>query len=258
MDVTAFASEIVDARRNRRLIARPSDRTSPAELGDGYDIGDRVAQRWEQLGYLRCGIKIGLTYRGAWPRLGICCPVWAPVYAQTCRSDGTAQIGGLCAPRIEAEVVVGLVAELGPGATADDIERAVGWATLGFELVDCHYPGWQLTPPDLIADFGCHAGLVLSEQRLRTGASRLRALHIELRCDGQQVAYGHGDDVLGGPFAALRAILAAPHAPTIKAGEVVATGALTRGAHPVVPGQAWQLLPTAGSDFTPCTVLLAA
>jgi 2-keto-4-pentenoate hydratase len=258
MDVSVFAGEIVDARRARHVVARPSDRISPFELGDGYGLGARVAQRWEQLGHVRCGIKIGLTYRGAWPTLGINCPVWAPVYAETCRSDGIAQIGGLCAPRIEAEVVVGLVAELGPGATAEDIERAVGWAALGFELVDCHYPGWRLTPPDLIADFGCHAGLVLSGQRVSAGASGLRALRIELRCDGKQVADGHGDDVTGGPLAALRAILAAPHAPRIKAGDVVTTGALTRGSHPVAPGQAWQLLPAPGSDFTPCTVRLAA
>jgi len=127
MDVTAFAGAIVDARRAGHVPARPSDRISPFELGDGYGIGARVAQRWEQLVYMRCGIKIGLSYRGAWPRLGIRCPVRAPVYTETCRSDGIGQIGGLCASRIEAEVVVGLVGELGPGRTADDIERAVGW-----------------------------------------------------------------------------------------------------------------------------------
>jgi 2-keto-4-pentenoate hydratase len=102
MDVTALAGEIVDARRAGQVVARPSGRISPFELGDGHGICARVAQRWEQLVYMRWSIKIGLSYRGAWPRLGIRCPVRAPVYTETCRSDGIAQIGGLRAPRIEA------------------------------------------------------------------------------------------------------------------------------------------------------------
>jgi 2-keto-4-pentenoate hydratase len=258
MDLVTLANEIVDARCLRRFVTKPSSRYSSFRIADGYDLGALVSRRWVGRDHIRCGVKLGLTYRGVWPSLGISAPVWAPMYADTLSNAGTVRICGLRAPRIEAEVIVGIGSDLAPGASFADVERAVAWAALGFELVDCHYPSWDLTAADLIADFGCHAGLAVSSQRLHVGASTLRGLRTELRCDGEPVARGNGEDVVGGPVEAIHAALASPHAPRIKEGHVVATGTLTRRSHPAAGGQMWELVPDPVSNFEPITMRIAA
>ena len=79
------------------------------------------------------------------------------------------------------------------GAGRQQIAAAVGWAALGYEIVDCHYPGWALTPPDMVADFGCHAALIIGTRR-RTTVEQVLALSgltITLRCDDEDVATGN-------------------------------------------------------------------
>jgi 2-keto-4-pentenoate hydratase len=261
MDHDQLADDIIAARRGRHTLTRPSDREASFDLADAYDVAQRVSARWSELGHVRCGAKIGLTNRGAWAVLGLDRPVWAPVYEEALIRGTEVDISELVAPRIEAEVVVGLVSALGPGACGDEIAQAVGWAALGFELVDCHYPGWRLTAADLVADFGCHARLVVGQQRVElaeAGAESLAELRITLTCDGKQVAHGGGVDVLGGPLAALRELLAAPDAPHLLAGDLVATGALTGGALPVTPGQCWRAIPEDRSYFAPSAVRIMA
>ncbi|EHB58807.1 hydratase/decarboxylase [Mycolicibacterium rhodesiae JS60] len=261
MDHDRLAGDIVAARLRRGTLARVSDLDDSFDLSAAYDVAQRVSVRWSQLGHARCGVKIGLTNRGVWAVLGLNRPVWAPMYQDAVGGETDVLIGELVAPRIEAEVVVGLAHALGPGATSDEIAHAVGWAALGFELVDCHYPGWQLTPADLVADFGCHARLVVGEKRIElaeTGTGSLAELAITLTCDDKPVAHGRGVDVLGGPLAALRELLAAPDAPHLLAGELVATGALTGGALPVTPGQRWRVIPEDQAHFAPSEVRMMA
>lgn len=261
MDRGQLASDIVGARRGRHTLARPSDLDDSFDLATAYDVAQRVSAHWSELGHTRCGVKIGLTNRGVWTVLGLNRPVWAPTYQDAVGWGTDVHIGDLVAPRIEAEVVVGLADALGPGATDDEITQAVGWAALGFELVDCHYPGWQLTPADLVADFGCHAGLIVGERRIElveTGIEPLAELRITLTCDDEPVAHGGGVDVLGGPLAALRELLAAPDAPHLMAGDLVATGALTGGALPVAPGQCWRAIPEDQSHFASHAVRIMA
>ena len=53
------------------------------------------------------------------------------------------------------------------------------------------------------------------------------------------MAEGSGHDVLGGPVEAVVELLASPFAAPLRPGDLVSTGALTRGSHPVAPGQLW-------------------
>ena len=158
----------------------------------------------------------------------------------------------LTAPRVEAEIVVELAAELGPGAGLDAIADAISWAALAFEFVDCHYEDWALKPPDLVADFCAHAGLVIGPpaQLPRAELLNLDTFPVELRSDGSTACDGSGERVAGGPLRAIAAVLAAPHAPTVPAGALIMTGALTGGAHPAEVGQDWLLAP-GRSDVRP-------
>ena len=245
------AEELVDARLRRRYVAAPTTREQGFSLGDGYAVAEDVAKLWQAAGHEPAGIKIGLTNVPIWDRLGITAPVWGPIYRDTLLDATThdepvpVALSALTAPRVEAEIVVQLSGELGPGAELDAIAASIGWAALGFEFVDCHYEGWALQPPDLVADFCAHAGLVIGAPAVLTPAELLAldTFPIELHSDGSVVAGGSGDRVAGGPLRAIAAVLSAPHAPVLPAGTLIMTGALTGGAHPIVGDQHWHIAP---------------
>jgi 2-oxo-3-hexenedioate decarboxylase len=245
-----LAQEFVDARLGRNQIAQPSALHEPFGLAEAYDVANAVSERWRGMGNQPRGIKIGLTYRPVWEKIGLRHPVWAPIYAEGI-ADGEISVADYVAPRIEVEVVLSLAALLEPGATRAEIARAVEWATLGFEIVDSHYPEWRLTPPDLVADFGCQAGLVLGDPVRVDGsdAPDLSQVEVGLVCDGEDIAKGSGMNVLDGPLSCLYELLSAPWAPTLRPGDLVATGSMTGRAHPVSAGQTWRITGAPSSPF---------
>jgi 2-keto-4-pentenoate hydratase len=259
-DIEALAEDLVRARDLRTTIDPPTKRIDGFTLADGYAVGAAIATRRTSAGRRHIvGQKVGLTYRASWDRLGIEYPVWAPIYDDGLREDlDEFDIAGLVAPKIEVEVVLSFDRPVPVGAGRQQITSAVGWAALGYEIVDCHYPGWALTPPDMVADFGCHAALVIGPRR-RTTVTEVLALSdltITLRCDGEHVATGSGADVLGGPVDAVHAVLASPAATPIRAGDVITTGALTRGAHASARGNCWTAQAQARLSFDPIAVRL--
>ena len=258
-----LAEELVEARERRHCVTPPTGRERAFSLGDGYAVAEEVARRWQAAGHRMAGIKIGLTNASIWDRLGIDAPVWGPLYSEHVLDATIASpddpvsfpLAPLIAPRIEAEIVVELAAALGPGADPETIAASIAWAALGFEFVDCHYADWALTPPDLVADFCAHAGLVIGLPSVLTPDQLLTLdqVPVALHADGSVVCAGSGERVAGGPLHAIAAVLAAPHAPTLPAGALIATGALTGGAHPVVGAQHWHIEP-GRPLFTPLSV----
>jgi 2-oxo-3-hexenedioate decarboxylase len=258
-----LAEELIEARERHHHVTAPTKREGGFSLGDGYAVAEEVAKRWQGAGHRVAGIKIGLTNASIWNRLGIDAPVWGPLYREHLTDATVATpddpvsfpLAPLTAPRIEAEIVVELSTGLGPGADLETIAGSIAWAALGFEFVDCHYPDWALQPPDLVADFCAHAGLVIGPPTALAPAELLAldTFPIELHADGSGVCSGSGDRVAGGPLRAIEAVLAAPHAPTLSAGALIATGALTGGAHPVVAAQHWHIAP-GRPLFTPLSV----
>ncbi len=136
---------------------------------------------------------------------------------------------------------------------------------MGFELVDCHYPGWRFTPADGVVDFGLHATLIVGERIFvkdlapaATLVGQIRRFRAKLLRDGQFQEGESGSDVLGSPLLALDYLareIGQQAAEPLVAGEVVTTGTLT--AAPFVrPGQIWRVEVT-GIDLPALTLELA-
>jgi 2-keto-4-pentenoate hydratase len=162
-----------------------------------------------------------------WDRIGLEYPVWAPVY-----DDGIHQgadeisVAALLAPKIEIEVILGFDRPVPVSATGNRLPtRWVGQLLASrSSIVTIRGPD----SPDMVADFGCHAALVVgTRRRVTTGCARASDMKAGLQCDGEDVATGAGADVLGGPIR-LRAVLASPESRRFRWGRI-ATGALTRG-----------------------------
>ncbi|MYE17852.1 MAG: hypothetical protein F4Y07_15375 [Gemmatimonadetes bacterium] len=183
----------------------------PGELtmDEAYAVGALIAGARLRRGWRFRGWKVGFTNRRIWPRWGLDRPMVAPVYRETVFEAGRDRdrrqaepplripAGQRAALRIEVEVVFGFQAA-GPaeGAAAPD------WVALGAELVDCHYPGWELHPARSVADFGLHAGLVVGPRVAPVPPRMLRALDgvaATLSAAGERLAEGNGHAVLGGP-----------------------------------------------------------
>ena len=237
----SLVEELEAARAAAELLTPPSQRNDTFSLADGFAVGRRLAERRVAAGSRKAGQKIGLTYRPVWERVGVTHPLWAPVYADGITTDEAFDLKPLALPRLEIEVLFRLRAGLEPGADRSAVAAAVEEVALAFEIVDCHYPDWKCTPADIVADHGFHAGLVVGRPVAVTGDEviALRDCAVVLSCEGGPVAEGAGHEVLGGPAEALVELLASPFAARLEPGDVVSTGALTRGSHPVAPGQRW-------------------
>jgi len=252
-----LAAELLDARRRCQVVVPPSQRTGSFELPDALYVLDLLTSAALADGEAVTGLKVGLTYTPTWERIGVHEPFAAPMLPSA-TGVGPVMVEAFTAPRLEVEVVVSITSPLQPGCTIEDVRDAIGTVSLGFELVDSHYADWKATPVDLVADFGCHAGLrtgqpvVLSDNDL----DRLDELEILLTCEGEGAVAvpGRGVDVLGGPLHAVVAALRSTCARDISAGQLVSTGALTGRSHPIASGQRWTAEVVAGPSLPPCSL----
>ena len=188
-------------------------------------------------------MKLGFTNRALWRQLGLDGPFWASMYDTTVTTTpGQLRAADFVQPRIEPEIVLGVTADLSADSDAHEIGAAIGWAALGFEIVQCHYPDWAMTPADAVADSGLHARLALGRPSELRGNDvlGLPAVEVELINGDVTAGRGVGANALGGPLDAITWLLGLPGFEGLPAGAIVTTGTLT-AALPVRPDQRWRV-----------------
>lgn len=251
----ALARDLLSARDGCETTRPPTLRAGGFGLDQAYRVGAALDGDLQRRGYHRAGWKVGFTNKAIWPRFGLDEPILAPVYDRTVRTArplAEVSLGAFCAPRVEVEVVFGVE----PGNDAPE-GGGPDWVALGFEIVDCHYPEWHLTPADSVADFGLHGALVVGPPVRRSmpdfdqRVARLDQLEVRLLRDGAQMARGRGSDVLGHPLAGLEFV---PRLlPRFGGGGipasagVISTGTMT-ALQPLSPGERWRV-EAAGADL---------
>lgn len=139
-------------------------------------------------------------------------------------------------PRVEVEVGFILNADLpGAGCTEDDVLAATEALVPSIELIDTRITDWKIELCDTIADNASSAGFVLGEARFPRDID-VKGIDAVLRCNGEVVAEGRTDAVLGNPVTAV-AWLARKvdgFGVRLRKGDVVLPGSCTRAidAHP--------------------------
>lgn len=201
------------------------------------------------------GRKIGFTNPATWKEFNLNTPIWAHMYAQTVHfsEQGRIQLdlSSMALPRIEPEVVFKLGRPVAGGHQPPEaLAECVEWVAIGFEIVDCHFPDWQFTAADAVADFGVHAALVIGtpmrveQSDLQVLATKLEQLKVTLTLGSEIVAKGEGRNALGSPLKALghlaRVISAQSWAPPLGVGEIITTGTLTSLPY-VHQGECWEV-----------------
>jgi 2-keto-4-pentenoate hydratase len=107
-------------------------------------------------------------------------------------------------PRVEVEVGFILNADLpGAGCTEDDVLAATEALVPSIELIDTRITDWKIELCDTIADNASSAGFVLGEARVSPRDIDVKGIDATLRCNGEVVAEGRTDAVLGNPVTAV-------------------------------------------------------
>jgi len=187
------------------------------------------------------------------------------------RNSATLTIAHPRSLKIEPEIVFGLKQPIvTEGAAAPDAALAsADWLAVGFEIIDCPFPGWQFQPSDFVASFGLHAALVIGE-RVQVRPDGIAALvdelprfKVRMSCSNRSknedfVEEGSGKNSLRSPALCLAELSAAivrrfPTEP-LSAGEIVSSGTLTAG-HPTDRGDLWTV-EVEGLSLPPLTLRL--
>jgi 2-oxo-3-hexenedioate decarboxylase len=255
LDVKGLAQELANAYANRQPVdVPPSARNSGLTLGDAYAVEAELARLKRTDGHYAVGRKVGYANKAMWRVLKLDTLVWAHMYDDTVHhaQHGSAiiSIDRMYSPKIEPEIVFKLKAPLGAEAVepATALE-SVEWLALGFEIIDCVFPGWTYQPADFVAAYGLHAALIVGKPQSIEPAmipalvDDLARFSVRLMRNGELVEEGAGKNALRSPARSLGELAAAvsrqPDAEPLAAGELVSSGTLTTST-PIAPGELWE------------------
>jgi 2-oxo-3-hexenedioate decarboxylase len=248
--IEAIAGEVITSLSNHSQIPPFSSRPGGLSLAQAYRIMPLLRSAFEARGERITGRKIGFTNRQMWTVFGVDSPVWGYATSRTTHDLAFVHEVGLsdfAEPRIEPEIMFGLGS--GPAPTMSDgaLLDCVDWIALGYEVVQCIFPGWIFSASDTVAANGVHGALLIGARhavapRRAEWLRELQAFEVELYCDDGLEQRGGGSLVLDSPLNALRHLVELlandPYNPPLAAGDVVSTGTLTL-AMPIKPGQRW-------------------
>jgi 2-oxo-3-hexenedioate decarboxylase len=271
IDPPALAQELLDAYQTGGIVSvPPSARDAEFDLNAAYQTEAEFAALRKASGAKTVGWKVGYANKAMWRVLKLETLVWAHMYDDTVHyaQDGAADyaLPPHRAPKIEPEIVFKLkepITQAGLDAAA--VLGLVEWLAIGFEIIDCPFPDWQVKPTDFVAAFGLHLGLVIGEPLAVDAAAipvlieQLASFKLKVSKDGEFVEEGAGKNSLRSPALCLAelggATLKRGNGESLAAGDLISSGTLTAG-HLIQRGETWRV-DVEGLPVAPLTVKLA-
>jgi 2-keto-4-pentenoate hydratase len=235
MLTTEQRTEVADllrvAEEKREPIPPLVDAYPALDAADAYEI-QLVNIRRRLPGAPIVGHKVGLSSKAMQQMMGVDEPDYGHLLEDMRLPDGgSVPAARYCYPRVEVEVGYILGADLpGEGCTEADVVAATEAVVPSIELIDSRIRDWRISLPDTIADNASSAGFVLGEARWAPDEVDLRAIDAVLHRNGEQVAEGRSDAVLGDPTVAVAwlARKVADFGVRLRAGNVILPGSCTR------------------------------
>jgi 2-keto-4-pentenoate hydratase len=178
------------------------------------------------------GHKVGLSSAAMQEMMGVDEPDYGHLLSDMeVFSDRPVSVARYCMPRVEVEVAFVLGQTLpGEGCTEADVLAATDYVTASIELIDSRITNWDIKIADTIADNASSAGFITGPARIDPASVDLTAIEATLLCNGQEVAAGRSDAVLGNPVTAVAwlARKVASFGVTLEAGHVILPGSVHR------------------------------
>lgn len=234
-----LAAELAQAERSRVPITPLTDRHPGIDVVDAYEIQlinirQRVAEGARVVGH-----KVGLSSEAMQKMMGVDEPDYGHLLDDMqVFEDKPVKSANYLYPRVEVEVGFILAADL-PGAdcTEEDVLAATEAFAPAIELIDTRITDWKIKLCDTIADNASSAGWVLGENRVSPKDIDITAIDAVLTRNGEVVAKGRSDAVLGNPVTAVAwlARKVDSFGVRLKAGDIVLPGSCTK-AFDATPG----------------------
>jgi 2-keto-4-pentenoate hydratase len=200
-----IAKELTAARLTRTPIAPLTETWPDLSVDEAYEVQALGVAAREATGSVRVGWKVGLTSEAMQRQLGVDQPDFGPLLDDMAVADGgTLSPADLISPRVEGEIAFRLARGLsGPAVTEAEVMEASDLVFPALEIIDSRIADWRIGIADTIADHASGALFVAGGPGVAPGEVELGEVHLELRQDGEVVAEGRGDAVLGHPAQAI-------------------------------------------------------
>jgi 2-keto-4-pentenoate hydratase len=227
-----LAADLAQAERSREPIAPLTSAHPDIDVVDAYEIQlinirQRIAEGARILGH-----KVGLSSRAMQQMMGVDEPDYGHLLDEMqVFEDTPVQAGRYLYPRVEVEVGFILSADLpGAGCTEDDVLAATEALVPSIELIDTRITDWKIALCDTIADNASSAGFVLGKARVSPGDIDVKTIDAVLTRNGEVIAEGRSDAVLGNPVTAVAwlARKVESFGVRLRKGDVVLPGSCTR------------------------------
>jgi 2-oxo-hept-3-ene-1,7-dioate hydratase len=231
-EIDAAAQMLWQAERDRRQVGLLSARYPGMTLDQAYAVQAGFVAR---KGGKRVGWKIGLTSRAMQQQLGIDTPDSGILLEDMVFPDGSeVPADRFIAPRVEAEIVFALRADLGPDPSRDDVLAATDWVAPALEILDTRVVraegGKARTILDTVADNAANGGIVIGIPQHPVGDVDLRWVGAILKRDGIVEETGLGAGVLDDPVTGIiwLARRLGAYGMGLRAGDLVLSGSFVR------------------------------
>ena len=252
--ISDYAARLRAAQQNKQPITTFTTTDTSFDVEAAYQVQMlNVSQALSQ-GDIITGKKIGLTSLAMQELLGVTEPDYGHLFASMACHDHEVDSSVLLQAKIEAEIAFILKSDLAGGkVTVDDVLAATAYVVGAFEIVDSRIADWKIALADTIADNASSGLYLLGEKRIAACELDLSQVTMKLYkyIDNQPILQnqGQGSDVLGNPTIAVSWLANKlwHYGVTLKAGEIVLSGALT-AALPATKGDRFR---AEFSDFGP-------
>ncbi|MFQ6330314.1 MULTISPECIES: 2-keto-4-pentenoate hydratase [unclassified Nocardia] len=229
---TELADELEVAERDRVAIDPLVARHPDIDVVDAYEIQLINIRRKLDNGATVVGHKVGLSSLAMQQMMGVDEPDYGHLLADMeVFEDVPVEASRYLFPRVEVEVGFVLGADLpGEDCTEADVLAATVAYAPSIELIDSRIKDWKIGLADTISDNASSAGFVLGAARVAPKELDIKAIDAVLTRNGEVVAEGRSDAVLGDPVIAVAwlARKVAGFGVRLKAGDIVLPGSCTR------------------------------
>lgn len=201
-------AELADALFAAEMTFSPIDALTNERPGlsvdDAYAIAQINTARKIAAGRTIVGRKVGLTSLAMQQQLGVDQPDYGAITDEMLlRAPATIDLSVLIAPRVEGEFAFRLGQDVPAGHhTLDQLRALVDEVYVAMEIIDSRIANWKIKLADTVADNASSARLVVG-QGAKATPELLDALPetvLSLERNGEVVAFGAGEEVLGDPL----------------------------------------------------------
>lgn len=226
-----LAAELAHAERTKVPIKPLTEGVPGLDVVDAYEI-QLINIRQRVVGGARVvGHKVGLSSDAMQKMMNVDEPDYGHLLDEMeVFEDKPVKAGAFLSPRVEVEVGFILADDLpGEGCTEDDVLAATAAYAPSIELIDTRITDWKIKLCDTIADNASSAGWVLGTERVLPKDIDICNIDAVLTRNGDVVAKGRSDAVLGNPVTAVAwlARKVDQFGVRLKAGDLVLPGSCT-------------------------------